>query len=242
MKKIISLLVLIIINVACALGTPSAPPEVTISITPSLLIQDAQTSIKVSIKNPNNDALENYRLIVGYSQENDASIVNIKELPLTVEAGGTFEQTIPWRVDFQPVPNAKYLLRLLILTADGEQVLETSFPLEFTQIAVSVSVTPTQLNLNDQAIIKVEVNNPSGVKLEGYTLMVVYNVENDTSMLPVQDIIPISLDAGQSFTQDISWTVDYIPANGAYEVQAILLAPGNIQVALAKTPITLSIP
>lgn len=242
MKNITLLAVMLAITFACALGAPPIPPEATISIAPSPLVQGAQSTLTVHINNPGTKPLENYRLIVGYSQENDVSIVNISEVPLTVEAGGVFEQIVPWHVDFQPVPGAKYLLRLLVLTTEGEQVLETSAPLEFAQIVVAVSVNPTQLIQNGQALINVQVTNPSGVKLEGYTLMVGYNVENDPSIMPIQDNIPLTLDAGQTYTQDIPWTVDYIPASGNYEVKAILLAPGNTQVALATTPVMLTMP
>ena len=54
--------------------------------------------------------------------------------------------------------------------------------------------------------------------------------------------LPLSLGAGETFSQEIAWTVDYIPSSGSYEVRAVLLLPGNEQLTLAAAPVELVLP
>jgi hypothetical protein len=63
----------------------------------------------------------------------------------------------------------------------------------------------------------------------------------DSSSYLIQDL-PINLKAGETFNQDITWVLDYVPASGNYEVRAALIMPGSVFVTQSVTPVTLTAP
>jgi len=220
---------------------PPPPPELSANISSSPLLQGSQAIIHVKVTNPSKDEWQNYKLLVGYAQENDPSMTQIAELPLSLAAGQTFEQDVTWLANFQPIEGAKYQIRLALVSADNTSLGETSISVEFTQPTVSISINPTQLTQGAQAVINVQVNNPSGVEMQGYTLSIGYGAVGDQSSYMIQDL-PINLKAGETFGQDITWTVDYVPTSGNYEVRAALIMPGSVFVTQAVAPITLTAP
>lgn len=241
MKKIIAFISALAVTLACGLSAPTEPLVGNIAVTPMPLIKGGSAIFNFTISNPNDSPLENYRLILGYSLENESSIIQVTEQTINIEAKGTFEQSIPWTVDFEAQPNSKYVARLLVLTDSGSTALETSTPLEFTQISVNLNINQSQLKQGDQAFVTVQVNNPSGINLEGYMLSIGYGAENDPSMFLITQDIPLTLSAGGTFSQEIPWLVDYIPTSGNYEVRAVILQ-SSIQIATIEIPITLTTP
>jgi hypothetical protein len=242
MKKYIVILSLVLSLVVLLAGcTPPPPPELSVSISSSPLLQGSQATIHVKVVNPSNDDWQNYKLLVGYAPENDPSMVQISELPLSLAAGQTFEQDVNWLVNFQPAESLNYQVRLALVSTDNAPLGETSTSVEFTKPTVSVAINPAQLAQGTQAIINLQVSNPSGVEMQGYTLSVGYGLQTDPSNYMIQDL-PINLKAGETFKQDITWVVDYVPSSGNYEVRASLIMPGSIFVTQAVTPITLTAP
>ena len=211
------------------------------SIPSSPLLQGSQATVHIKVINPSKDDWQNYKLLIGYSSENDPSMVQISELPLSLAAGKTFEQDVLWLANFQPAEGLKYQVRLALVSADGAPLGDTSTSVEFTKPTVSVAINPAQLAQGVQAVIKLQVSNPSGVEMQGYKLSVGYGLQTDPSNYMIQDL-PINLKAGETFTQDITWVVDYVPSSGNYEVRASLIMPGSIFVTQSVSPITLTAP
>ena len=237
-KHIVILTILISLVILLAGCTPPPPPELAVSISSSPLLQGSQATVHVKVKNPSEDDWQNYKLLVGYAPENDPNMGHISELPLSLAAGQTFEQDVAWLTNFQPVEGYKYQVRLALVSEENTHLGETSAPIEFTQPTVSVSINPTELNQDAQAVINVQVNNPSGVEMQNYTLGVGYGAKNDSSSYVIQDL-PINLKAGETFNQDIAWIIDYIPSGGEYEIRAALITPESVHVTQAVSPITL---
>ncbi len=240
-KRIVILSVVLSLVILLSACTPPPPPELSVSISSSPLLQGSQATIHVKVTNPSKDDWQNYKLLIGYAPENDPSMVQISELPLSLAAGQTFEQDVTWLANFQPAEGIKYQVRLALVSAESAPLGETSAGVEFTQPIVSVAINPTQLAQGTQAVISLQVNNPSGVEMQGYTLSVGYGAETDSSSYMIQDL-PINLKAGETFSQDITWTVDYVPASGNYEVRASLIMPGAVFVTQSASPITLTAP
>jgi len=240
-KHIVLLSVVLSLAVLLAGCTPPPPPELSVSISSSPLLQGSETTIHVRATNPSKDDWQNYKLLVGYAQENDPSMYHIAELPLSLAAGQTFEQDVPWLANFQPAEGVKYQVRLALVSADSAPLGETSASVEFVKPTVSVTVNPIQLSQNTQAVISLQVTNPSGVEMQGYTLSVGYGAKNDSSSIMIQDL-PINLKAGETFSQDITWTVDYVPSSGNYEIRAALIMPGAVFITQSVSPITLTSP
>jgi hypothetical protein len=204
-------------------------------------LQGSQATIHAKVTNPSKDDWKNYKLLVGYAPENDPNMIQISEIPLSLAAGQTFEQDVTWLANFQPAEGVKYQVRLALVSAENSHLGETLAVVEFTQPTVSVSVNPTQLTQGTQATISLQVNNPSGVEMQGYTLSVGYGVVGDSSSYLIQDL-PINLKAGETFSQDITWVLDYVPASGNYEVRAAIIMPGSVFVTQSVTPVTLTAP
>jgi len=242
MKKYIVILSIVLSLVVLLSGcTPPPPPELSVSISSSPLLQGSQATIHAKVTNPSKDDWKNYKLLVGYAPENDPNMIQISEIPLSLAAGQIFEQDITWLANFQPAEGVKYQVRLALVSAENSHLGETLAVVEFTQPTVSVSVNPTQLTQGTQATISLQVNNPSGVEMQGYTLSVGYGVVGDSSSYLIQDL-PINLKAGETFSQDITWVLDYVPASGNYEVRAAIIMPGSVFVTQSVTPVTLTAP
>jgi hypothetical protein len=233
--------IVLLLAVLFAGCTPPAPPELSVNVASSPLLQGSQATIHVRVTNPSKDDWQNYKLLLGYAAENDPSMVQILEVPLSLAAGQTFEQDVPWLANFQPGESLKYQVRLALVSEESAPLAETSTPIEFVQPTVSVNINPAQLTQGVQAVISLQVANPSGVEMQGYTLNVGYGAEGDSSSYVIQDL-PINLKAGETFSQDITWTVDYIPSSGNYEVRAALIMPGSVLVTQSAVPITLTAP
>lgn len=77
--------------------------------------------------------------------------------------------------------------------------------------------------------------------MQGYTLSVGYGAAGDSSSYMIQDL-PINLKAGETFSQDITWKLDYVPSSGNYEIRAALIMPGSVFVTQSALPITLTAP
>lgn len=241
MKKHIALLSAVLLVIVLAGCTPPPPPELSVSVAASALLQNSQTTVHVRVTNPGKKDWENYKLLVGYAPENDPNMIQISELPLSLAGGQTFEQDIPWLANFQPAEGLKYQVRLALVSAENSPLGETSTSLEFVKPTVTVAINPTQLTQGTQAVINVQVSNPSGVEMQGYTVSIGYGAENDPSSIMIQDL-PINLKAGETFAQDISWLVDYVPASGNYEVRAALIMPGALFLTQSAVPVTLTAP
>lgn len=241
MKKIFMLIALLLPMLACGMFASPEPLQGSLAVAPAPIIKGSSVEFQVKISNPNDAPVENYRLIVGYSLEGDSDITQVADQPLNIEANATFEQSIPWVVDLEAQPNTKYIARLLVLTDSGSTALEASTPLEVAQLSISINIDQAQLTQGNQAVISVQVNNPSAVNIEGYMLSVGYGAENDASMVMITQAIPLTLSAGGNFSQEIPWTVDYVPASGNYEVRA-LITQSNVQIATAETPVTITLP
>lgn len=240
-KYIVMILTLAVFLTSCAPPAPPPPPELSVSTSSFVLMQGAQVSIHVKVVNPSKDDWQNYKLLVGYAQENDSGTVQISELPLSLAAGQTFEQEVAWLANFQPVEGVKYQVRLTLVSTENSPLGETSTTVEFVQPSVSVSINPTQLTQGSQAVINLQVKNPADVEMKGYTLSVGYGIVGDASSYFIQDL-PINLKAGETFNQEITWVLDYLPSSGDYEVRAALIMPGSIFVTQAETPVTLTTP
>jgi len=243
MKKHIVVILSVVLSFVILLPgcTPPPPPELSVSISSSPLLQGSQATIHVKVINSGKDDWQNYKLLIGYAQENDPSMVQISASPLSLAAGQTFEQDVAWLTNFQPVEGGKYQVRLALVSADSAPLGETSAFVEFTQPTVSVAINPTQLTQGTQAVISLQVNNPSGVEMQGYTISVGYGAVTDASSYMIQDL-PLNLKPGETFSQDITWTVDYVPASGNYEIRAALIMPGAVFVTQSTSPITLTAP
>ncbi len=216
-------------------------PSLEVSLAASSLMYGTQTTVHVRVENPGSDDWDSYELTLGYAPEGDLDMYVISDLPLSLPAGQVFEQDLPWTVDFEPDPTTGYQVRLMLLTSDGTSLAETAVPVAFVEPAVAISVVPVELGQGSQATVSVQVSNPSGVDMEGLTLLVAYGAEGGTSLFPIQEI-PLSLPAGETFSRDIPWTVDYVPPAGSHEVSATLLLPGMEVWVSAATPVTLSAP
>jgi hypothetical protein len=130
---------------------------------------------------------------------------------------------------------------MILLSDENVELAQVSSAVEFVAPQVTVMVNPGQFSQNDQALIQVQVNNTADVPMQDYTLSIGYGEENDISMILIQEI-PINLQAGETYAQEIPWLVDYIPTSGNYEIRAVLLMPGSIFAAQADTPIVLTAP
>ena len=224
---------------ACT-STPTVKPDLFLEV-PSPLTQGTQTDIFIRIDNPENNTIQDAKLMIGYAREGDSGIVQISEIPLSLSEGESFKQYVPWKIDFQPVQGGHYQVYLILLSADNTELAQVSAEVEFTEPQVSVSINTPQLAQNDQALIQVQVNNTADVAMQDYTLSIGYGEENDISMILIQEMA-INLQPGETFAQEIPWLVDYVPASGAYEIRAVLLMQGSIFVAQAETPVILTAP
>jgi hypothetical protein len=231
-------LLLVVLLPGC---TPPPPPELSVSVSSSPLLEGSQATVHVRVTNPSADDWQNYKLLIGYAPENDPSMVQISEVPLSLAAGQTFEQDVPWLANFQPAEGLKYQVRLALVSAENAPLGETSAAIEFVHPTVAVNINPTQLTQGTQAVISLQVTNPSGVEMQGYTLSVGYGAAGDSSSYMIQDL-PINLKAGETFSQDITWKLDYVPSSGNYEIRAALIMPGSVFVTQSALPITLTAP
>ena len=242
-KKTVLLSLLVVFLLACAMLSPkeTPKPEVTLTLPPAPFSEGAQSSLHVRVTNPGETDLSDLTLVLGYAREDDVNLVMIQQIPLTLTAGQVFEQDIPWRVDFHPDPDAKYVAKLMLLSSEKTSLAEMSTALTFAQPELSITITPTELTSDTQATISIKITNPTSAAWNGYSLGIGYSAENDASMILITNI-PISLAGGESLSQEIPWQVDYIPASGSYKVRAVLLSPENVQRAIAETPVTLRAP
>ena len=111
----------------------------------------------------------------------------------------------------------------------------------FLEPTISVEINPDRLAWGDQTTIRVEAVTPGESDLDGLTLVILYGAENDPGGVVIHER-PLSLGAGETTSQEIAWTVDYIPSSGSYEVRAALLLPDNVQLTLAVAPVELLSP
>jgi hypothetical protein len=216
-------------------------PRLEVTVDADRLAQNSQVTIHVRAGNPSGIDMHAFKLLLGVGTEDDTSMVQISELPLSLAAGQDFEQDFPWNVDFQSTAGIQYKLRLLLLSPEDVTVAETSIPIEFVGPELTLTVNPAQLKKNARATIDIRVSNPSDTDWVGYTLTLGYAAVNDSSSYLIQQI-PLALKAGETFTQEITWTVDTVPAAGDYEVRADILSPDNVVLIEISTPITLSAP
>jgi hypothetical protein len=208
-----------------------------LSISTSPLAQCALASFHVRIVNTSQHDWLDYKLLLFYEPEDEiieelvplpagASWEDvlgfISELPLSLPAGQVFERDIPWLVGDLTAQDKGYRVQLFLLSSNEESVAETSIPVEFVHPTVTIVVSPTQLSLFSEAAITIQVGNPSAASL-ACVLWISYGVEEEYST--IIKMIPVPLEPGETLHKEITWTVDYIPAYGENEVQAMLLAP-----------------
>jgi hypothetical protein len=201
--------------------------------------RNTQTTITIQVTNPSGTDMEDYTLELGYAPENDPSFYQIAELPLSLAAGQEYKHDVHWNADFQPSPGLRYQLRLMLLSPENVSLAETSAPIDLVEPELIITINPVQLKKNTKATINVQVSNPGSSSWQDYTLSISYGAENDTSSYLIKEI-PLSINAGETFIQDIPWTVNYIPTSGNYTLYARILLPDNVLFVETKTPITLS--
>lgn len=246
MKKYLVLLVLVL---ACACVVPelaseiatiaanqSDPPVLSVSVAPSALARGTEAIIHVRVENPGESDWETRNLLVGYGEDDFESLILIEEIPVTLPAGEAFEQDVSWTVDFQPEPDARYQIKLVLTLPDGMHLGEAAVPVEFVQLGLSVSLDPAEPPMGSQVMITVQLTNPSGADLEGVTLIVGHGPVVDTVLYPIEEI-PVSVKAGETFSQEIPWVVDYSLSDGEYQVMVLLLSPENILISSAEAPV-----
>jgi len=235
MRTRIFLFFLIVLPILLTSCTPAPSPEMTLKVSPSPLAQCALASVHVRIANPNQHDWLDYELLLYYGPENNSikelgphpadnwegSTGFISELPLSLPAGQVFERDIPWLVGYLDSQDKEYRLQLFLFNSEEKSVAETAIPVEFVNPTVTMAVSPTQLSLNSEATITFQVSNPSAASL-ACCLWISYRVkENDSIIIKM---IPVPLEPGETLHQEITWTVDNIPAVGDNEVEAMLLA------------------
>jgi hypothetical protein len=213
-------------------------PGLELTVLPKILMKGVEAHIHIQMTNPGKLDLQDYSLHVWYSAENDLGGVVIQSIPLSSEVGEVFEKDITWYVDDIP-DNRNYEVRLVLLKPNSPILTETSVAIEFVEPTLVVSIAPTQLTPNSAATIHIQVNNPSGADMHDYKLLVGYATKGDTEMFTIRDI-PLSLEAGGVFEQDIHWDERYVPSNGKYELRVWLILPDGAMLAEIKTPFTLS--
>jgi hypothetical protein len=262
MKKII-LLITLILATACVLppltsgtATPGtetgeprpatsvdipAAPVLSVSVTPSALMQGAQATVHVRVQNAGTADWEPYNLVVGYGVEGGSSVTQIETLTITLSAGQVFEQDVSWTVDFTPEPDSAYQIELLLLMPDGTLLGEAAAPVAIVQPALTLSLDPLEPRMGSRVVITVQVINPSGADMDGITLIVGHGPAADSSMFPIQEI-PLSIQAGETFSQEIPWVVNYSLSGGDYQIKAILIDSDNVLIVSTEAPLTLPAP
>jgi hypothetical protein len=239
-KRFLTLsLLLIILLLLPACSSHQQPPELSISVSSPSLLYGSTVKVHVKITNPNQQDWKDYKALVGYAPENDANMIEIATLPLNLAGGETFEKDVEWMANLQPVEGVNYQVRMEIVKSDNTSVAEARTAIEFAKPTVSVSIDQTDLKAGSQAVIHVEVANPSGVQMHGYKVSLGYGLQSDTSAVLIQEL-PVDLKAGETSRQDIAWKVDYIPASGTYDISAVLLLPDSEQAATASTAVNLT--
>lgn len=247
MKKYLVLLVLVLAGacvvpeLASEIATLVAdqdepPPVLSVSISPSVLMKGTEATIHLRVENPGESDWEPRDLLVGYGEEDSGSTILIKKIPITLPAGQVFEQDVSWIVDFQPKPDARYQINLALILPDGKYLGEAIAPVEFVQLGLSVSLDPAEPLMGSRVIITVELTNPSGADLESVTLFVGHGPVVDPVLYPIEEI-PVSVKAGETFSQEVPWVVDYSLSDGEYQVMVLLLSSENILIASAEAPV-----
>ena len=231
---------ILLIGIFLSRCTQHPLPELAVSISSSTLLQGSRAVIHVKVINPSKNNWKDYKLIISYTTEKDQSTGQIAELPLSLVAGQTFEQDIPWFANFRSNEELNYQVRLTLISTDSVPLAETSMPIQLVQPTVTVSVNPTQLSQGEQATIGLQVNNPSGVEMQNCILRVSYGEKNMDGYM-IQDL-PINLKAGETFNQDITWTAVSVPFDRKYEIRTILIKKDSSLEVHSEVPIMLTAP
>jgi hypothetical protein len=107
------------------------PPPMAISIEPAQLSLRSEARIHARIVNATGAGWSNFLLAVGYGPEDDPRVIIIEEIPLTLEAGQTFERDVAWYVDYFPAPGA-YQVRLVLYSSAGQELARAQAPMTLT--------------------------------------------------------------------------------------------------------------
>lgn len=207
-------------------SSTSPSPKVSLTVSPNRLMEGAEALIEIKLTNPDEMDLEGHTLLIGYGTGSSLTNVTvIQTMQLTSDVGDLFETDILWQIDYIP-DGREYAVVVSLLDPDFFVLDETSAAIEIVEPIMDVSISPEELTLNSEAVIHVEVVNPSDVDMNGYTLLLGYATRNDAEMFSIRDII-FSLPAGEVFEQDISWNERRVPQNGEYELRMVLLLPSG---------------
>jgi hypothetical protein len=231
------LLSLVVLSVLMASCKTTPPAETNISISSSPLSPCSLTSIHVRVVNKGDQDWMDNKLVLFFESEpyidkldpQSAGVAwkdylgYIGEFPLSLPAGQVFESDIPWLVGYIAHSDKAYQVQLFLLSPDEKQMAETSIPVEFVYPTITLAVSPTQLTLNSEATISVQVSNPSAAGL-ACIVDIAYGA-SDNSGREVIKSIPVALEPGETLHQDIAWTVDYIETYGDNMVEAALFVP-----------------
>lgn len=228
------MIVLIVLLASC---TPAPSPEMTLSVSASPLAPCALASVHVHLVNPGRQEWSEYKLLLFNWQEDEGSwelhplpageswentLGFIREVPLSLPAGQGFESNIPWLVGSLNNQGKGYRLQAFLLSPGGKTVAAASIPVEFVLPTVTLEVSPTRLTLNSTAAIALQVSNPSSAGL-ACVMWISYGITGEDQT--IIKMIPVPIDPGGTFRQEISWTVDYIEVYEENEVKAMLLVP-----------------
>ena len=108
-------------------------PTLLVSIDPTQLTLNTAAKIHIQVANPSGADLNNYKLLIGYAaKDNTTSMYPIREIPLSLAAGESFEQDIAWAQRTIP-PTGECEVRVQLLLPDGEVFIEAKAPFTLTE-------------------------------------------------------------------------------------------------------------
>ncbi len=238
MKRLSILLTLAFITLACGLFTPPAPPELTISLNPLTVSPNSDATLHIHAKNTGNTDWANHSLAIGYAKENGGlSMFSIHQVPVNLPAGQSLDQDIPWKVDINDA-DGNYELRLVLLDEQNIEVASAKTPLVYSQPVISLVVTPPEITPTSPAVIHAEVDNRNGAAMPAMKFGILASLQGEAGAIMLFEV-PLTLKAGEVFTQDVPWQSDIPLPAGQYSVQVVLLTdPGSVQIGQETVSVT----
>ncbi|HTY23414.1 MAG TPA: hypothetical protein VMC85_09815 [Desulfomonilaceae bacterium] len=217
--------------------SPSRYPELTVSLSGASLMQGVQAIIHVHVSNPDQEDRPGMKLLLGISKNEDSAMSLIQEIPISLNAGQTFEQDVPWYVDLKPVDSSSYLFRSVLEGPDSLILAQTSTPLEFVQPALTMSIAPKRFTIFSPTTITFQVTNPSDFKWNGFKLLLCYAPIGASSQIQIIEE-SLNLAAGEVYTHTVNWNADFqnIPSIN-YQLSLMLLLPDDTVLRQISTPI-----
>jgi len=240
MKKPFILLAHTILILACDLASPqpAIPPELTISLNPVTVSPYSDAILHVHTKNTGNTDWTNHSLAIGYAKvDGGLSMVSINQVPVNLPAGQSLDLDIPWKVDINDSVG-NYELRMVLLNEKNYEVAGTKTAFVYSQPVISLVVNPPELTPTSPAVIHAEVDNRNGADMPAMRFDILASLQGEIGAIMLLEV-PLTLKAGEVFTQDVPWQSDVPLPAGQYTLQAVLLTdPGSVQIQQVTVNVT----